>query len=105
MIQQQASAPDWTFGDRVRKARRVAGMTTREFADALGITTAALSQYETDRSYPRRARELAERIELTTGVPAGWLVGEPPLSLERRRPRRRRRHLCVRTTHAVAGVA
>ena len=30
--------PTWTMGDRLVKARRDTGMSTREFADALGVS-------------------------------------------------------------------
>ena len=38
--------PTWTMGDRLAKARRDTGMSTREFADALGVsaTTAIYTQ-------------------------------------------------------------
>lgn len=78
----QAGRPLWTFGDRMRKARRRAGMTGAEFAAALGVTTSALGQYETDRTMPRDVVDLAQKVELLTGIPASWLLGldcaEPP---------------------------
>ena len=73
--------PEWTFGDRMRKARREAGLTVQEFAAALDLTTSALSQYETDRSTPRDVVALARRVEALTGIPAAWLLGveeDPP---------------------------
>lgn len=74
--------PLWTFGDRMRKARRRAGMTGAEFAEALGVTQSALGQYETDRTMPRDVVDLAQRVQALTGVPASWLLGlesaEPP---------------------------
>lgn len=72
----------WTFGDRMRKARRRSGMTGAEFADRLGITTSALGQYETDRTLPRDIVALAKAVERETGIPSAWLLGvdqaEPP---------------------------
>lgn len=75
MAKTVTAAPDWTFGDRIRKARRLAGMTGATFAAALLITTSALGQYETDRSLPRDVVGLAKRAEDVTGVPAAWLLG------------------------------
>lgn len=72
----------WTFGDRMRKARRRSTMTLSEFAAALGVTTSALGQYETDRTMPRDVVDLTKRVEALTGIPAAWLLGldpsEPP---------------------------
>lgn len=67
--------PVWTFGDRLRKARRRSGMTGQQFADVLGITASALGQYETDRATPRDVVELAKRVEIVTGIPAAWMLG------------------------------
>lgn len=67
--------PIWTFGDRLRKARRRSGMTGQDFAHVLGITASALGQYETDRAKPRDVVELARRVEAVTGIPAAWLLG------------------------------
>lgn len=66
--------PAWTFGDRLRKARRSVNMTSVRFAHALGITPAALSQYETDRSTPRDIIAMARKVEAVTGVSALWLL-------------------------------
>jgi transcriptional regulator with XRE-family HTH domain len=66
--------PAWSFGDRLRKARRSADMTTAQFAGALGITVPSLSQYETDRAVPRDIVGLAKRVEQVTGVSALWLL-------------------------------
>lgn len=74
----KAGRPVWTFGDRLRKARRRTGQTGAEFAEALGITASALGQYETDRTLPRDVVDLARRVEELTGIPAAWLLGVDP---------------------------
>lgn len=71
----QGQAPQWTLGDRLRKVRRDAGYSARDFANVLGINVSSLAHYETDRAQPRALVELAQRIELTTGVPATWVLG------------------------------
>ncbi len=70
-----AVIPQWTFGDRLRKARHQAGMDQRSFADAVDATPGSLATWETDRSRPRDLVALAKRVELLTGVPAAWLLG------------------------------
>lgn len=66
--------PTWSFGDKLRKARRVVNMSTREFAQAVGVTHSAYAQYESDRSLPRDIVGLAKRVETLTGVSALWLL-------------------------------
>lgn len=71
------SAPEWTFGDRLRKVRRdVLGMTQPELADALGIDTRRLAAWETDRNRPRDLRGLAHQLEQLSGVDQGWFLAD-----------------------------
>ncbi|AZV00765.1 immunity repressor [Gordonia phage Kiko] len=67
--------PVWSFGDKVRKARAMAGMDQREFASAINTTAGSVAQWETDRSKPRDVVAVAKRIEVLTRVPATWLLG------------------------------
>lgn len=75
--------PQWTFGDRLRKARRSAGLTVREFARSLDVGVSSISQYETDRQQPRDLAAFARRVELVTGAPAAWLTGEDDVQVKR----------------------
>lgn len=68
---------EWTFGDRLRKARRVLGLSMQELATALEVSTQAVSSWETRPNTPRGAHAIARRIELAYGVPAWWLLGLP----------------------------
>lgn len=67
--------PRWTLGDRLRKVRRDAGYSSREFAELLGINLSSLAHYETDRARPRNLVELMEKVSTVTGVPVTWLLG------------------------------
>lgn len=69
--------PEWTFGDKIRKARSITGMDQRTFAQALGITASTLAAYETGRANPRfkDAGALAARLELLTRIPRAWFIG------------------------------
>lgn len=69
--------PSWTFGDRIRKARSVAGMDQREFAAAIDVNPSSLAAWETDRATPRDVVAVAKRVEMLTKVPAAWLLGLP----------------------------
>ena len=71
---------EWTFGDRVRKARRVLGLTAAEMGDALGMTAQGVSNLEGRPGTPRAAFDIAGRIEALYEIPAWWLLGheKPP---------------------------
>jgi len=45
----------WTLGDRLLKARRLAGLTADELGEELGISRSMISRYENDLAVPRRA--------------------------------------------------
>ncbi|WP_141899274.1 helix-turn-helix domain-containing protein [Paramicrobacterium agarici] len=69
--------PQWTFGDRVRKARHESGMDQKEFAAAIGIKSSTLAAYETGRANPRfkDVPVLSKRLELLTRIPRSWFMG------------------------------
>lgn len=48
MSQQAEHIPAWTLGDRLRKARTAAGITTDEMARDIGRTVRTISNYEND---------------------------------------------------------
>ncbi len=74
---------DYTLGERVCKARDAAGLSTAQLARRLGIKTATLQSWESDRSEPR-----SNKLVLLAGVlnvsPTWLLVGRgtPPFSEE-----------------------
>lgn len=70
--------PEWTFGDRVRKARRSAGLSQQELADALAVKLSRLASWESGKANPRQLQDIARRVEDVTGVPALWLLGFTP---------------------------
>lgn len=67
--------PAWSFGDRIRKARTITGMTQGDFADEIGVKEGSLAAWETDRALPRDIVAIAKRVEMITRIPAGWLLG------------------------------
>lgn len=76
-VQPIQTVPEWTLGDRLRKARRLTGMTQRDFAAAIGEDARAYSQWEADNNRPRHLVEVCQSVEELTGVSAAWLLGLP----------------------------
>lgn len=69
--------PTFTMGDRLRKAREGTGLTTRAFAEQLGVSQSTVTNAENDRSRTRRITLLM--WSQVTGVPVAWLqTGEAP---------------------------
>jgi len=68
-------APEWTLGDRLRKARKQTGMTQRAFAELIGEEPSRYAQWEADNNRPRHLVDVAQNIEGHTGVSAAWLLG------------------------------
>ena len=69
--------PQWTQGDRLRKARALTGMTTRDFADTIGVSHGTITNAEGDKRAVRRITMKA--WAMATGVSAEWLeTGNAP---------------------------
>lgn len=73
---QLGSLPVWTFADKIRKARTIAGLTQDQFALRLELTPSTVAAYETGRSTPRfnDAQKLAKKLGVLTGVPYSWFL-------------------------------
>lgn len=72
---QHAVVPEFTFGDRLRKAREHAGLSREELAETLGVNVKSLWNWEAGLNKPRNVVELAQQWADATGVPAEWLLG------------------------------
>lgn len=69
--------PEWTLGDRLRKARESAGLEQAELAMITGLARQTVSNYERDAVHPRATG--VRLWALATGVPVVWLEsGEAP---------------------------
>ncbi|SDF98460.1 Transcriptional regulator, contains XRE-family HTH domain [Cellulosimicrobium cellulans] len=69
--------PQFTLGDRLRKARQHTGLEQVEFAEEIGISRGTILNYELDRTRPRLI--VLKAWALRTGVPLEWLqTGESP---------------------------
>lgn len=64
--------PQWTLGDRIRKAREAAGLEQTDLADALYMSRAAVSAWENGHTKPNTRKLVV--IADVCGVPASWLV-------------------------------
>lgn len=62
------------MADRLRKARKVSGMTQEQFARALDTTHAAYAAWESGRNQPPEV-SVARAIQRVTGIPAEWTLG------------------------------
>lgn len=71
-IQERARIPEFTFGDRLRKAREHAGVTTEEMAAAVDVSTRTVGNYENDRTPVRGP--VVKVWAMRTGVPVEWLL-------------------------------
>jgi DNA-binding XRE family transcriptional regulator len=74
--------PEWTFGDRVRKVRRMAHLNQQDFGTAIGVTAANVDSWESDRHKPRGRVSLKCSRSGTTSELNRKEKGEPEMSTE-----------------------
>lgn len=63
------------FGEKLRIARRKAGLSQEEFAKAIGVSLRTITNYETNHVYPKK-RELYPKIAEVLGVNVDYLMTE-----------------------------
>lgn len=66
------NAPTWTVGDRLRKAREVAGYSQLDLAERVGIGRRSVTNYESGTQTPKRP--VLVSWALATGVPLPWIL-------------------------------
>ena len=72
--------PEFSKGDRLRLARQLTGLTTRAFAEEIGVSQKTITDAEGDRVRPRRITIIA--YAMRTGVSRHWLeTGQAPPEL------------------------
>lgn len=64
--------PEWSMGDRLRKAREVAGMSQAQFASALEISSSTITRAEQEGEIKKT---LLLAWSYQTGVDYEWLRG------------------------------
>jgi transcriptional regulator with XRE-family HTH domain len=67
--------PEWTIGDRFRKARHYAALQQEDMAREFGVTPATISNWETGISQPRDLLDVVRRWSELTGVEQAWIFG------------------------------
>lgn len=73
--EQEFIVPEWTFGERLAKARRVAGLTQKAMAAVMEVSESTLAAWETGRNQPTDLFVTVRRWAEATGVSYGWLLG------------------------------
>ena len=69
--------PQWTIGDRLRKARELIGIDRAEFAEQIGISRNTVTNYEHDKVKPRVV--VLRAWAMRCGVAEQWIrSGQPP---------------------------
>lgn len=73
------AVPEWTVGDRLRKAREVLGLEQGPFAELIGVSRGTVSNYE--RGTTRAYKPIVMRAwAMAAGVSLHWLetgMGSP----------------------------
>lgn len=71
--------PEFTIGDRLRKARELTGLDQIGFADLAGISKNTVSNAETGNRRPSRL--VVRAWAMASGVPLAWIeTGQAPAS-------------------------
>jgi transcriptional regulator with XRE-family HTH domain len=68
------SIPQWTLGDKLRKARECAGMDQEELARRIGISRNTVGNYELGRGQRPPKVVVLRAWAHECGVPYEWLV-------------------------------
>lgn len=67
-----------TFGEEMKAARKRAGLSQQQLADAIGLTQGAVSHIEVGRAGVEQSPDLVARIESALGLPSGELAKHLP---------------------------
>lgn len=67
--------PEWEFCDRLRKARRISGLSQEQMCAELGVLPSRYGHWESGRNQPDNLRLTALAVSKLTGVSFAWLMG------------------------------
>lgn len=68
----RGSVPDFTLGDRLRKAREIAHMEMQDLATEIDIHRQSVARYESGAAIPKRHVLLS--WSMVTGVDLRWII-------------------------------
>jgi transcriptional regulator with XRE-family HTH domain len=71
----EAAVPEWTFGERLAKARKHVGLTQESMAARMNVSASAIAKWESDRGEPRAFQKTISEWAEVTGVDQAWLMG------------------------------
>ena len=71
---ERARVPQWTLGERMGKARRLAGYTQAQMAALLEVSAPTVSSWETAVRQPQHQFDMLRRWAELTNVDYRWLV-------------------------------
>ena len=74
------STPSETFGQRLRRLRKKAGLTQEELADKIDVSVMSIRRWEAGDNAPKI--EFAKRLAEALGVPQAELLEGSPLPLD-----------------------
>lgn len=80
MTQKAATVPNWTLGDRLRKAREHAGFEQGELAARIGISRNTVGNYELDRGQRGPKMLVLRAWAHECDVPLDWLLQDSPFA-------------------------
>lgn len=63
--------PQFTVGDRLRKARELTGLDQAAFGEEIGVSRQSVGNYELEHTPPRKI--VLRAWSMRTGVPVAWL--------------------------------
>lgn len=66
-----------TFGEKIQKLRREAGLSQESFAEQLGVSRQAVSKWETDRGYPETEKMIRISKLFHVTLTIFWMMKTP----------------------------
>lgn len=69
--------PTWTRGERMAKARVLAGLDQEQMGLLLGVSDTTISSWETGKRQPRQMMTVFSHWARITDVPLWWLLDLP----------------------------
>jgi transcriptional regulator with XRE-family HTH domain len=70
-----AIVPEWTVGERMKKARTTAGLTVEFMAEQFGVKVPTIRSWEQSVRAPRQLLDRLREWARVTGVSYVWLLG------------------------------